>query len=80
MKELPRVLLLGADELALGGIARLLDQEEGFTLVSHLEDHPDAILVDFEDGEPIENVRSLAPRYPVLALASRPDRPRRRSP
>ena len=76
MKEVPRVLLLGADELALGGIARLLDQEEGFVLVSHLEHHPDAILVDFEDGEPIENVRSLAPRYPVLALASTPERAR----
>ncbi len=76
MKEARRVFLLGDDHLALGGLARLLEDSEGWVVVSSLEDLPDAVLVDFGDGETSENVRSLAPRYPVLALVSEPARAR----
>ncbi|HJS73902.1 MAG TPA: hypothetical protein VJ921_06415, partial [Vicinamibacteria bacterium] len=64
------VALLGDDELVLGGLARLLDQADGWLVASSLEERPDAVLVDIEDGRPSESVRSLALRYPVLALAS----------
>src|SRR3990172_11935832 len=76
MKEARRVLLLGDDELILGGLARLLDHAEGWRITSSLEAEPDAVLVDFGGGEESENVRSLAPRYPVLAIASEPARAR----
>ncbi len=76
MKEARSVLLVGGDELALGGLARLLDRDEGWLVASSLEEGPDAVLVDFADGEQAENVRSLAHRYPVLALASHPARAR----
>jgi len=76
MKEARRVLLLGDDELILGGLARLLDHAEGWRVTSSLEAEPDAVLVDFGSGEESENVRSLAPRYPVLAIASEPARAR----
>jgi len=69
------VFLLGDDHLALGGLARLLETSEGWVVVPNLQDDPDAILVDFADRES-ENVRSLAPRYPILALASEPERAR----
>jgi DNA-binding NarL/FixJ family response regulator len=75
MKEARRVFLLGDDHLALGGLARLLETSEGWVVVPNLQDDPDAILVDFADGES-ENVRGLAPRYPILALASEPERAR----
>src|SRR5262245_25561753 len=70
MKEVLRVVLLGDDELVLGGLARLLDQTDGWVVASSLEERPDAVLVDVEDGRPPSSVRSLALRYPVLALAS----------
>jgi DNA-binding NarL/FixJ family response regulator len=76
MKEARRVFLLGDDHLALGGLARLLDDSEGWLVVSSLEDGPDAVLVDFGDEADSENVRSLGPRYPVLAVASEPARAR----
>jgi len=76
MKAPRRVLLLGADELVLGGLARLLDHEDGWLVASSLDEDPDAVLVDFGDGQESENVRSLAPRYPVVALASEPGRAR----
>jgi DNA-binding NarL/FixJ family response regulator len=76
MKEARRVLLSGDDELALGGLARLLDHAEGWLVASSVEDRPDAVLVDFGGGGDSETVRSLALRYPVLALASEPARAR----
>ncbi len=76
MKEARRVLLLGDDELVLGGLARLLDNADGWIVASSLSPEPDAVLVDMEDGRKSENVRSLAPRFPVLALASHPARAR----
>jgi DNA-binding NarL/FixJ family response regulator len=76
MKEARRVLLLGNDELALGGLARLLDPVAGWLVASGLEEGPDAVLVDYGDGEDRENLRTLALRYPVLALASESPRAR----
>jgi DNA-binding NarL/FixJ family response regulator len=76
MKEARRAFLLGGDPLALGGLARLLEESDGWVVAPNLEDQPDAVLVDFGDGEESENLRSLAPRYPVLALASGPTRAR----
>jgi DNA-binding NarL/FixJ family response regulator len=76
MKEARRVFLLGDDHLALGGLARLLEDSDGWVVAPNLEDGPDAVLVDFGGGEESENVRSLAPRYPVLAIASEPARAR----
>ncbi len=76
MEEARRVLLVGDDELVLGGLARLLDDGEGWLVASSLEAGPDAVLVDTESGGESENVRSLAPRYPVLAVASDPARAR----
>jgi two-component system, NarL family, nitrate/nitrite response regulator NarL len=76
MKEARRVLLLGDDELVLGGLARLLDLEESWLVASTLEAGPDAVLIDLPAGVGSENVRSLASRYPVLALASDPARAR----
>jgi DNA-binding NarL/FixJ family response regulator len=76
MKEARRVVLIGGDELVLGGLARLLDQTDGWRATSSLEARPDAVLVDVEDGRPSESLRSLALRYPVLALASDPARAR----
>ena len=76
MKEARRVLLVGGDELALGGLARLLDQEGRWLVASSLAEAPDAVLVDFGDGAQVENVRSLAEHHPVLALASGPARAR----
>jgi DNA-binding NarL/FixJ family response regulator len=70
MKEARRVVLLGDDELVLGGLARLLDQADGWVVASSLEERPDAVLVDIEDGRPPSSVRSLSLRYPVLALSS----------
>ncbi len=75
MKEARRILLWGADELVLGGLARLLEDAEGWLVASSRDAEPDAVLVDFGDGES-ENVRSFALRYPVLALASEPARAR----
>ncbi len=76
MKEARRVFLLGDDLLALGGLARLLEDSEGWRVTSSIEDGADAVLVDFGEGENSENVRSLVPRYPVLAIASEPARAR----
>jgi DNA-binding NarL/FixJ family response regulator len=76
MKEARRVFLLGNDHLALGGLARLLEDSEGWVVTSSLEDGADTVLVDYGDGEDSENVRSLARRYPVLAIASQPARAR----
>jgi DNA-binding NarL/FixJ family response regulator len=76
MKEARRVVLIGGDELVLGGLARLLDQTDGWRVASSLEARPDAVLVDVEDGRPAESLRSLTLRYPVLALASDPARAR----
>jgi len=76
MREARRVFLLGDDHLALGGLARLLEDSEGWVVAPSLETGPDAVLVDFRDGAETENVRSLARRYPVLALASVPARAR----
>jgi DNA-binding NarL/FixJ family response regulator len=75
MKRVRSVLLLGADELVLGGLARLLDNAEGWLVASSL-DRSDAVLVDAQEERSPENVRSLALRYPVLALASDPARAR----
>jgi DNA-binding NarL/FixJ family response regulator len=71
-----RVFLLGDDHLALGGLARLLEDSEGWLVISSLEDGPDAVLIDFGNGEDSGNVRSLAHRYPVLVIASEPARAR----
>lgn len=76
MSNARRVLLLGDDELALGGLARLLDHAEGWRVASSLEDDPDAILVDFGEERDAERLRSLADDYPVLALSSEPERAR----
>jgi DNA-binding NarL/FixJ family response regulator len=75
MKRVRSVLLLGADDLVLGGLARLLDNAEGWLVASSL-DRSDAVLVDAQEERSPENVRSLALRYPVLALASDPARAR----
>jgi DNA-binding NarL/FixJ family response regulator len=76
MKEARRVLLLGADDLVLGGLARLLDDAEGWLVASSLDSTPDAVIVDAEEDRSPETLRSLANRYPVLALASIPARAR----
>jgi DNA-binding NarL/FixJ family response regulator len=76
MKEARRVFLLGDDLLALGGLARLLEDSEGWGVTESLENGADAVLVDFGDGEDSERLRSIAPRYPVLAIASEPARAR----
>ncbi len=76
MKEARRVLLVGDDELALGGLARLLDHADGWLVASSLEAGTDAVLVDAEGADRSESLRSLAQRYPVLALASDPGRAR----
>jgi two-component system, NarL family, nitrate/nitrite response regulator NarL len=76
MKEARRVFLLGDDELALGGLARLLDHGDGWLVISSLEAGTDAVLIAAEGADGSESLRSLAQRYPVLALASDPVRAR----
>jgi DNA-binding NarL/FixJ family response regulator len=76
MKEARRVFLLGDDLLALGGLARLLEDSEGWVVTASLENGADAVLVDFGVGDDPESLRSQASRYPVLAIASEPTRAR----
>jgi DNA-binding NarL/FixJ family response regulator len=68
-----RVQLIGSDELVLGGLARLLEEVDGWLVV---RDEPDAVVLDFSDENASENARDLAARYPVLALSSDPEEAR----
>ncbi|HXV59061.1 MAG TPA: hypothetical protein VEK15_00090, partial [Vicinamibacteria bacterium] len=65
-----RVLLVGDDHLALEGVARLLDEAEGWSIALENEDDPDAVVVDLDAGEAADRLRSLADRHAVLAIAS----------
>jgi two-component system, NarL family, nitrate/nitrite response regulator NarL len=74
------VLLVTADPLALGGLARLLSDETSEWIPVHslegdphpLESdaEPDAALVDLAAESSTDTVGSLSRHYPVLALAS----------
>lgn len=66
---------MGDDHLALGGLARLLADAEGWTVAGSFDEQPDAVLVDYGGGA-VEDVRSLTSRYRVLVLASEPRRAR----
>jgi DNA-binding NarL/FixJ family response regulator len=71
-----RVLLAGDDPLAMMGLARVLAEADGWTVVASVEEDPDAVLADASDGTLLDGVRAYSERYPVLALLSHPERAR----
>jgi DNA-binding NarL/FixJ family response regulator len=73
MARLRRVLLAGDDPLAILGLARLLDEADGWSVVASVEEQPDAVVADASDGSALERVRVFSERYPVLALLEGPD-------
>jgi two-component system nitrate/nitrite response regulator NarL len=68
MTRLRRVLLAEEDPLARMGLARVLAEADGWTVVDGIEDAPDAAVADVSDDSLLESVRTLAESYPVLAL------------
>jgi DNA-binding NarL/FixJ family response regulator len=73
MARLRRVVLAGDDPLAILGLARLLDEADGWSAVASVEEQPDAVVVDVSEGSALERVRGFSERYPVLALLEGPD-------
>lgn len=54
------------------GIARLLDDAEGWSVVATVEEEPDAVVADASDLSTLERVHEFSQRYPVLALLEDP--------